>query len=227
MPEFNPDMVLFDLDGTLVDSVPDLTIAINAMLENLGLPLHNEESIRLWIGDGLERLLKRALINDLYGEPGDTLYARAYPLFMQYYTENTCNETRLYKGVETALDYLNSNDYKLGCVTNKMEVFTHRILRELDIYDAFGIIISGDTLPRKKPDPLPLKHAANYFNASPDDSLMIGDSKNDIVAANAAGFRICCVTYGYNQGNDIRSAGPDAVLDTLADLPGLLGDYPC
>jgi phosphoglycolate phosphatase len=227
MPEFNPDMVLFDLDGTLVDSVPDLSIAINSMLERLGLPVHSEESIRLWIGNGLERLVKRALTNNMNGEPEDTLFAKAYPLFMQNYTENSCHETRLYEGVETALNYLNGNDFKLGCVTNKMEVFTHRILRKLDIYDAFGIIISGDTLPRKKPDPLPLKHAAKYFNASPEDSLMVGDSKNDIVAASAAGFRICCVSYGYNHGNDIRAAGPDAVLDTLADLPDLLGNFPC
>ena len=223
MSLFKPDMVLFDLDGTLVDSVPDLAYAINSTLHCLGLAPHTEDQIRLWIGNGLERLIKRALTGDMNAEPEDGMYKRAYPLFMKYYSENTCRESRLYDGVHTALEYLGSNGFKLGCVTNKMEVFTHSILRKLGIYDAFGIIISGDTLPRKKPDPLPLHHAAEYFNVSAENALMIGDSGNDIQAAHAAGFRVWCVTYGYNQGNDIRTYGPDAVLDSLTELPGLLG----
>ena len=216
-------MVLFDLDGTLVDSVPDLANAINSMLDTLGCTTQPVERIRLWIGNGLERLIKRALTGEMDAEPDKMLYERAYPVFMNYYRNNTCCESRLYDGVQTALDYLDNNGFKVGCVTNKMEVFTHSILRKLGIYDAFGIIISGDTLPRKKPDPLPLTHAAQYFNVRSEDSLMIGDSGSDIQAAHAAGFCVWCVTYGYNQGNDIRVFGPDAVLDSLEQLPEMLG----
>ena len=222
MAFINPDMVLFDLDGTLVDSVPDMAWSVDTMLDLIGLPRCGEQKIRQWIGDGLENLIKSALTGDMHTEPDSSLFDEAFRLFLDIYADNTCRATCVYDGVETALDYLRTNKYKLGCVTNKREQFTCRILEALDIKNHFGIVISGDTLPRKKPDPLPLFHAAEFFNAKPANSLMVGDSVNDITAARAAGLHVICVSYGYNHGRDIREAAPDAVIDSLAQLPILL-----
>ena len=218
----NPDMVLFDLDGTLVDSVPDMAWSVDTMLESIGLPVCGEDKIRHWIGDGLENLIKCALTNAMHTEPDRFLFDKALHLFLDIYAENSCRATRIYDGVESGLDYLKRKKYRLGCVTNKREQFTCRILEALDIKNHFGIVISGDTLPRKKPDPLPLFHAAEFFNAKPANSLMIGDSVNDITAARAAGLHVICVSYGYNHGRDIREAAPDAVIDSLAQRPILL-----
>lgn len=222
MDLINPDMVLFDLDGTLVDSVPDMAWSVDAMLNLIGLPGCGEQKIRHWIGDGLENLIKRALTNDMHTEPDPSLFEKAFRLFLDIYADNTCRATCIYDGVATGLDYLRKHKYRLGCVTNKREQFTRRILEVLGINNHFDIVISGDTLPRKKPDPLPLLHAADFFSANPENSLLVGDSINDITAARAAGFRVFCVTYGYNHGRDIRDAAPDAVIDSIAQLPALL-----
>ena len=215
-------MVLFDLDGTLVDTAPDLAYAVDTTLEEIGLPKRGIDKIRLWIGNGIERTVKRALINSMDGEPDPELYKRAYPVFIDVYTRNAARLSRCYDGVAESINFLKKNNYKIGCVTNKREKFTQIVLKELGLFDDFGIIISGDSLPKKKPDPLPLLHAAQHFNVKPENSLMIGDSLNDIQAARAAGFKVLCVSYGYNHGKDIRETGPDAVVDSLAELPGLL-----
>lgn len=214
-----PDMVLFDLDGTLVDSVPDLAYSVDAMLEETGLPKRGEEKVRRWVGDGLERLIERALTDDMDAKPDGELFDRAWPVFMDIYADNACRRTRFYDGVENGLAFLKEHGINLGCVTNKREQFTRILLKTLGIYDDFGIVVSGDTLPQKKPHPLPLLHAAGHFNARPEHSLMVGDSFSDVQAARAAGFRMLCVSYGYNHGEDIRSAGPDAVIHSLAELP--------
>jgi phosphoglycolate phosphatase len=218
MPLNKPELVLMDLDGTLVDTAPDLTYCVNRMLQTLGLPVRGENMVRQWVGNGIERLVKRALTGDLMEEPDPEIFNQAYPLFVEIYTENTCNYSRLYDGVEEGLAYLESNNVLTGCVTNKLMCFTRTVLDKLGLHDQFGIVLAGDSLPRKKPDPLPLLHAADFFSVHPENSLMIGDSKNDIVAARAAGFRSLGVTYGYNQGEDIHTSCPDAVVDSLADI---------
>ena len=211
-------MVLLDLDGTLVDTVPDLTYCLDNMLRNLSLPEAGETKVREWVGNGIERLVKRGLTDDFDGEPDVSLFEKALPIFIDCYRENSCKHSQLYAGVSEGLEYLTDNDFKLGCVTNKLSQFTNTILDTLGISDKFGIVISGDTLPRKKPDPLPLLHAAEYFDVDPAHSLMIGDSVNDVDAARAAGFQILCVSYGYNLGQDIHLANPDHVVDSLADI---------
>ena len=215
-------MVLFDLDGTLVDSAPDLAYSVDTMLVEVGLPERGEDKIRQWIGNGIERTVKRALLDGMDGEPDHELFNRAFPIFMNIYAENAARKSKFYDGVMEGMNFLKSNNYKIGCVTNKQEKFTHILLKELGIFDDFGIVISGDSLPKKKPDPMPLLHAARHFNVKPENSLMVGDSMNDVQAARAAGFRILCVSYGYNHGKDIRETNPDAVVDSLAELPGLL-----
>ncbi|MFA7097952.1 MAG: phosphoglycolate phosphatase [Gammaproteobacteria bacterium] len=217
-----PKMILLDLDGTLVDSVPDLAYSVDAMLERLGLPKRGEAQVRHWVGNGVERLVRRALTGTMDGEPDAALYERALPLFMEIYAANTSARSVLYPGVREGLDYLRAAGYRLGCVTNKAGRFTEPVLRELGIRDYFELVVSGDTLSRKKPDPEPLLHAARYFEVEPGGALMVGDSVSDVKAARAAGFRVVCVSYGYNHGMDIRAARPDAVIDSLVQLRGLL-----
>ncbi len=218
-----PQLVLIDVDGTLVDSVPDLSYCVDALMRELALPERGEASVRRWVGNGVERLVRRALTNTLDGEPDAKLFARAYPLFLDLYAANTSQRSRLYPGVLEALAYLKKQGWHLGCVTNKAKQFTEPLLKALGIFDEFGIIISGDSLPKSKPDPMPLLHAAQFFNVRPEDALMIGDSVSDVKAARAAGFAIVCMSYGYNHGEDIRSAHPDAVIDRMDDIQALLG----
>ncbi|WP_373026028.1 phosphoglycolate phosphatase [Thioalkalivibrio sp.] len=217
-----PRMILIDLDGTLIDSVPDLAYSVDAMMRELGLPERGEPAVRNWVGNGVERLVQRALVNDLEGEPDDEQVARALPVFMRIYQENTAGRSPLYPGVREGLDQLKAAGYRLGCVTNKAERFTVPLLREKGILDDFEIVVAGDALPQKKPDPAPLLHAAEKLGVDPSESLMVGDSKSDVKAARAAGFQIVCMTYGYNHGKDIRDENPDAVLDRLDELPDLL-----
>jgi len=216
-------MVLIDVDGTLVDSVPDLAFCVDEMMKALDMPLRGEASVRNWVGNGVERLVRRALTDSLDGEPDDALFAKAYPIFLDLYADNTSKRSVLYPGVREGIDYLKASGYMLGCVTNKAAQFTEPLLKDLGVYDEFGIVVSGDTLPQKKPDPAPLLHAAKHFGVGPQEALMLGDSVSDVKAARAAGFQIICMSYGYNHGQDIRTANPDAVMDSMTELPTLLG----
>lgn len=217
-----PKMILCDLDGTLVDSVPDLTFCVDAMMERLGRAPRGEAAVRTWVGNGVEKLVCRALTGQLEGEPDAADYALAYPLFLALYAENTYNRSILYPGVREGLDFLASAGYPLGCVTNKAAQFTEPLLSHLGIRERFTLVVSGDSLPRKKPDPMPLLHAADHFGVAPAEALMIGDSVSDVKAARAAGFGILCMSYGYNHGEDIRDSNPDAVIDSMVELKGLL-----
>jgi len=217
-PPIKTGMILIDLDGTLVDSVPDLAYCVDELMVHLGRPSHGEAAVRNWVGNGVERLVRRALTGELDGEPSDAEFDHAYPIFLELYAENTSKRSGLYPGVREGLDYLLTNGNPLGCVTNKAAQFTLPLLRDLGVLDAFGLVVSGDTLPEKKPHPAPLLHAAAHFGVDPSDSLMIGDSVSDVKAARAAGFRIICMSYGYNHGQDIRLAEPDAVIDSMAEL---------
>ncbi|MCB1865636.1 MAG: phosphoglycolate phosphatase [Chromatiales bacterium] len=219
-----PSMILIDVDGTLVDSVPDLALCVDETMRAVGLPARGESRVREWVGNGVERLVERALTDDLDGMPELALFERAMPVFLDCYQRNTCKRSRLYPGVREGLDRLRAAGFALGCVTNKAGRFTLPLLEALGVRNDFGIVVAGDTLPKKKPDPLPLLHAAEHFGAAPADSLLVGDSISDVKAARAAGFRVVCVSYGYNHGQDIRLASPDAVIDSLAELPALLAD---
>ncbi|HFD86108.1 MAG TPA: phosphoglycolate phosphatase [Gammaproteobacteria bacterium] len=216
-----PGMVLIDVDGTLVDSVPDLAYCVDEMMKQLDMPERGEAAVRNWVGNGVPRLVERALSNDLDGMPDKALYDKAYPIFLELYAENTSKRSLLYPGVKEGLDWLQLQNFKLGCVTNKASRFTIPLLKDLGIHDLFEIVIAGDTLEKKKPDPMPLLHACTQLGASPEQSLMIGDSKSDVTAARAAGFTIVCMSYGYNHGEDIQNYDPDAVIDSMAELPGL------
>lgn len=217
-----PEMVLIDVDGTLVDSVPDLAYCVDEMLKQLDMPTRGEAAVRHWVGNGVERLVKRGLINALDGEPDAALYDRALPIFRALYADNTSKRSCLYDGVREALDFLKTTGVKIGCVTNKASEFTLPILRDLGISDYFETVLCGDMVERKKPDPQPLLQSAETLGVAPAASMMLGDSMSDVKAARAAGFSIVCMSYGYNHGEDIRDYDPDAVLDSMAEISDIV-----
>ena len=219
-----PQLVLFDLDGTLIDTAPDLAWSIDETLQHLQLPACGETRVRGWIGSGITGLLHRALTNDINGRAEPRLFERALEIFHELYYDNICVRSRIYPGVSEALAYLRDSGIPSACVTNKAARFTEKILRELGLYEAFGIIVSGDTLPVKKPNPEPLLHALNHFSVEPESALMVGDSKTDVNAARAAGVPVLGVSYGYNMGRPISELKPDAAVDSLCELPTLISE---
>jgi len=211
-------MVLIDLDGTLVDSVPDLAWCVDETMKVLDMPIRGEKKVRNWVGNGVPRLIHRSLIDQLDGDADPALYAKAEPIFMALYADNASKRSQLYPSIVDGLNWLQDQGIRLGCVTNKDEQFTLTILKDLGLFDFFEIVISGDTLPLKKPDPAPLLHGAKFFGIKPENAMMIGDSISDVKASRAAGFSIICMSYGYNHGVDIRTANPDIVIDSFAEL---------
>jgi phosphoglycolate phosphatase len=210
--------VLFDLDGTLVDSAPGLAAAVNDTLTALNLPPVDLVQIRLWIGNGMPRLLKRALTHDQTAEPEAALYARAWPLFLAAYDRHLDAGSVLYPGAAAILARLAARGIALGCVTNKLARFTHPILRHLGIADYFRVVVGGDTLTARKPDPTPVLHALRQLDATPGEALLVGDSATDVQAGRAAGCLVICVGYGYNHGLDLHRLGAAAIIDTLSDV---------
>jgi len=217
-----PELILIDLDGTLVDSVPDLAWAVDRTMVHLGRPAHGADKVRNWVGNGVERLVKRALTEDLHAEPEAVLFAQALPVFMDYYHQANGKYSRLFPGVEAGLAALAEQGFRLACVTNKAEAFTLPLLEALGVLPRFELVVSGDTTAHKKPHPQPLLHAARHFGIAPAQGLMVGDSMHDVEAARNAGFQVVAVSYGYNHGEDIRAAEPDAVVDSLEQIPALL-----
>ncbi|MCE8018288.1 phosphoglycolate phosphatase [Halomonas sp. MCCC 1A17488] len=211
-------LVTFDLDGTLVDSVPDLAVAVDAALDALGLPPAGEARVRDWVGNGSLKLMERALAHAAGGLPGEALLARAHADFLEHYGRDPGSRTRLYPGVREALDGLRGGGWVLTLVTNKPFAFIRPILAQFGLEDHFALCLGGDSLPQKKPDPAPLLHVAAQFGLSPSACLMVGDSRHDVAAGRAAGFRTLAVPYGYNHGEPVRDSRPDALVDSLAEL---------
>ena len=216
------EVLLFDLDGTLVDSVPDLTTAVNLALQPLGYAPYREDQIRQWVGNGAEVLMGRALVDDIAGHADPRQLAEVMPRFTEAYHANVCVDSQLFAGVYDGLSALVEAGYRLGCVTNKPVAFVPPILENLDIAPYFSAIVGGDSTEKKKPAPDPLWRLAELLGTTIDRCVMVGDSQHDVHAARAAGCPVVCVPYGYNHGNDIRTAGPDAVIGSLAELPTLL-----
>lgn len=210
--------VLFDLDGTLADTAPDLAASIDAMLRGMGRPTRGEDAVRAWIGNGVTALVARALTGADDAPVDPVLHARALERFWPLYRQHNGRRSRLYPGVREGLEHLGQQGMRLGCVTNKPRAFTLPLLAHLGLGERFSSIVCGDDPTGRKPDPAPLLAAAERLECAVEETLLVGDSSNDVHAARAAGMAVWCVPYGYNHGRDIRDARPDRVIDDLRDL---------
>lgn len=219
--------LFFDLDGTLVDSVPDLTAALNTMLRQLGLPERSEPQVRTWVGNGMNNLIRRALVGNMDSSLADAeLFARARPLYKAAYADHISVYSALYPGVHAGLAELHATGIPMACVTNKPVEFARPLLEKLGIGAFFSTVVGGECAPNPKPAPDTLLLCAERLGVPITQGLMVGDSLNDVQAARNAGCPIVCVPYGYNHGQDIHHARPDAVIAAITDLPALLSCPP-
>ncbi|PKF51533.1 phosphoglycolate phosphatase [Enterovibrio nigricans] len=212
--------VAFDLDGTLVDSVPDLAEGIRMALADLNLHTVTDDDVRNWIGNGAEIMLKRALSQSvtICADIDEALYTQVRERFDFHYANNGHGKTIVYAGVKETLSALKSAGYTLGIVTNKPYQFVPEILADLDLAQYFTDVIGGDSLPTNKPDPEGLFSLRDKHGLKDDNMLMVGDSKNDILAAKNAGFVSVGLTYGYNYGEPISDSAPEFVAAHFNEL---------
>lgn len=210
--------VLFDLDGTLVDSVPDLTAAANVMLRTYGRPAVDEAAVRLRVGRGTERL-----VADLLGDRARHGRSRAVRRFMSAYRDHLCERTEPYPGVPATLRVLHEHGIPMACVTNKPLALAEELLRRLSLRGFFRCVVGADSAGACKPDPAPLRLALSWLAVSPQASFLVGDSVIDVQAAHNAGCLAVCVDYGYNQGLDLGAAGADFTVSSLAEIGRLMG----
>jgi phosphoglycolate phosphatase len=217
--------VLFDLDGTLLDTVPDIACAANRMLAELGRPVLPDALIATFVGRGIPKLVERVLFASLDGHvPADAL-ERGLEIFERCYAEESGLRSAFYPGVLTGLDRLAGAGVPMGVVTNKAARFTHDLLGRADLSRYFSVVVSGDTLPVKKPDPAPVLHACAQLGVAPEAALFIGDSRHDVAAGHAAGCAVWCVPYGYNEGAPVESLQCDRIVCDLGVAAGwILGE---
>jgi phosphoglycolate phosphatase len=209
--------VLLDLDGTLLHTAPDLAAAANRMLGELGFAERAPEELATFIGKGLPALVHRALTGALYGVAERALFERALPIFERHYAAESGRRAAPFPGVVAGLEHMRGLGLPLGCVTNKAGRFTRELLERTELARFFDCVVSGDTVVRKKPDPLPIVHACECLRAETSATLVIGDSLNDVKAARAAACPVWCVPYGYNEGRPVSELDCDAVVDSLLD----------
>ena len=221
------DAVLFDLDGTLIDSVPDLAAAVDIMLESIGKPPAGEVKVNHWVGNGAPALVKRALYDDDHGdslhqkelvnELDDQRYVQAYSIFEEAYEQRLIQATGMYPGVELVLSRLQSAQIKVALITNKPRRFTVPLLNALKIDQYFSCVICGDDLAQKKPHPLPVETALEKLQVDASNAVMVGDSISDVKSARLANVKSIAVTYGYNHGMSIRDLGNEMQADVFID----------
>jgi phosphoglycolate phosphatase len=213
--------VAFDLDGTLLDTLPDIAEAGNRMLMDLGRAAVSLDTVRGFVGNGIPKLTKRLLTGELDGEPPSELFDRALGRFEAHYRDTLTLQTRPFPEVESGLARFAELGLPLACVTNKAELFTLPLLEATGLRRFFDLVVSGDSLPRKKPDPLPLLHCAQQFGIRPDVLLVIGDSTSDAQAARAAGCPLFCVPYGYTR-RGVRDLNCDVIVTGLLQASTLV-----
>ncbi|MBF0108826.1 MAG: phosphoglycolate phosphatase [Magnetococcales bacterium] len=216
--------ILFDLDGTLVDSAPDLWHATNHTLTRRGhsaLPLN---LVRDYVGNGARYLLARGFWGINANPPeNDPDFEAAVADFMDYYRIHITDHSFPYPGVVACLETLHDLDLPMAVVTNKPQSLAHLMLDKLDLTHYFRTIVGGDTLEERKPHPLPLHHAMNQLGSTTSETLMIGDSETDCLAARNAGCHLLLVSHGYNRGLPLEDLQPDAIMHHFNQLTGLLG----
>ena len=217
--------ILIDLDGTLLDTAPELAEAANRMLRDMGRPAVSQALLMSYIGNGIAWLVKRALTGDMHAEPDTALYNQALPIFEAHYTELLL-QSKPFDGVVQGLDAMQAAGFRLGCITNKVARYTEPLLKGIGLAHYFEVVLSGDSLPEKKPHPMPVLHAAAFFGVPVGQVLLIGDSLSDALAARAAGCPVFCVPYGYNHGEPAERLDIDAVIPNLSGALKLIARGP-
>ena len=208
--------VLFDLDGTLLDTIPDLHAAASAMLRDMGKPVPEVDAIRGYVGRGIPNLVKRSLADSLDAAEDDSpAPAEALASFRRHYARENGRRTQLFPGVIEGLQAIRGMGLQMAVITNKAEAFTRPLLEMTGLAEYFSVVVSGDNLPKHKPDPMALVWACGRLNVSPRDALFIGDSVNDFLAARAACCPVFLLPYGYNEGRDVQELACDAIVPTI------------
>jgi len=215
---FSPQLIMFDLDGTLIDSVPDLALAVDRTLLSFNLPVAGKARVREWVGNGAAKLVECALRFSLSSEAADALQAKALVIFFQEYRGCNAEKTVLYPTVSETLKMLKSYGVTMAIVTNKPKEFVGPILSALDIAHYFDFVLGGDELDNKKPHPQPLLYCMSEMGFEAKQSLMVGDSRNDVESARHADVLVAAVNYGYNHGRPIEDEQPDYVMANLVEL---------
>lgn len=216
------ELLLFDFDGTLIDSVPDLTNALNVTLANYALPTVTVDEVRPWVGNGALILLKRAISRSFnYEDERDDIDAMLQT-FLSYYHEHLYDNTIIYDGVIEGLTTLLETQCKMAIVTNKPFDFIEPILDALNMKHFFSFWIGGDSLAKKKPDAMQLLHTLEHFQIPNSKAIMIGDTNNDILAAKAVPMQSIAVTYGYNEAEILKASQPDAICGEFQEVCELL-----
>jgi phosphoglycolate phosphatase len=218
------DAAIVDLDGTMVDTVGDFEVALRLALADLGWPPVGRDFIARTVGKGSEYLLQRTLAE--VGAPAD-LYEAAWARYQHHYVHINGRHSAVFAGVVEGLRALKVAGLRLACLTNKPNAFARPLLALKGLDGFFDHAFGGDAFARKKPDPLPLLQTCQALASAPARTLMVGDSSNDAAAARAAGCPVVLVSYGYNHGQPVATAGADAVIDSLAELPALLAAARC
>ncbi|ENF8749710.1 phosphoglycolate phosphatase [Vibrio fluvialis] len=213
-------LIAFDLDGTLLDSVPDLAVAADQAVRAMGFPGVTELQVRDYVGNGADVLIARSLSQSLTIDPSlsDEVRSKARVLFDDFYEQTGHKLSHLYANVKETLAQLHRAGFTLALVTNKPSKFVPHVLTQHGIDGYFSDVIGGDTFPNKKPDPMALNWLLDKHQLSASEMLMVGDSKNDILAAKNAGCASFGLTYGYNHGEPIAASEPDVVADNIAQL---------
>ena len=213
---------IIDLDGTMLDTVPDFHVAINGMRGEFGLPPISAEAIALMIGKGSENLIRTVLALDFDAAGVEQRFAQAMDGYQRHYLAINGQHSTLYPEVEAGLAAMKAAGLRLACVTNKPIAFALPLLKLKNLDQYFEIVYGGDSLAKKKPDPLPLLQVCADFDLAPAKVVAIGDSSNDAQAARAAGCPVLTVPYGYNHGHSIHDTDSDGIVNTLLDAAQLI-----
>jgi phosphoglycolate phosphatase len=206
---------LIDLDGTMIDTADDFTAGLNAMLAQLGAPATTRDEVMHYVGKGSENLIAQVLKPRFSEAEAQARFDDALAIYQTEYAKINGHHTQLYPDVEAGLRAMREAGLKLACVTNKPLRFATELLAQYGLDGYFGVVLGGDSLPRKKPDPLPMLTACERLGVEPALAVAIGDSENDAIAGRAAGLATLTVPYGYNHGNAIQTINSDGIVDSL------------
>ena len=212
--------IFFDLDGTLFETAPQLAFAVNKMLVDLKMKTLPQEKISKFIGKGADNLIKKSIKLSSDQDPNE-FFMEALDSFHNHY-EQIAHKSLPYDGVIDTINFLKTKGFKLACITNKPSIFTDKILSDSGLDQFFDLILSGDSLEKMKPDPLPIIYGCEFFNIKSNEAMMVGDSMNDIEAGSSAGVHVVTVPYGYQSSENIDSPKVDLAINNFRDIQSIV-----